>query len=305
MRSWWEILKSANLPGLLKAFKSIKPPKTNFSNVEDLYTKVIRDPFSCRNDLNVQEQYKILKNLNSKSALNDSDRVLLEKLGSDYRTFVNETPHLFFNSILNNTILFKTPAHVLLNPEDYKCGDLAFLEKDNNLAIKVIECKTFERLSSFSIIKTCQQFKRSKNLEEINFSIIYREPVISEKRGLDIFYTNLKINPEKVNFISLEKLSWFSTRSNIDDFFRLYRKLNYEEYNLNLLVLRNLLIDKVILNTDNLLAVEGLKKHQKQLNQTKTTFFKIPKRSKFLGFVETNGSEIVDVSESFSDGGVE
>lgn len=264
--------------------------------------KVIRDPFSCRNDLNVRAQYKALKSLNLLT-IRDSDRILIKELGPDFPMFVNETPHLFFNSIKHNQIFFKTPAHMLLNPEDYKCGDLVSLTGSSNSVGEIIECKTFERLTNSKVAEIYTQYRFSQNVGSVNFSILYDKEVLSEKEFTKILCANAQIDPQKVFFINLKQLGLASSLdNNIQQFFQFYKNLKYCEYVQKLITLRELLANEVLLNTSNLAVKRGLKKYIENLNKRdKLNFPKIPKGLKNFKTNEEEELPIILSNSSDSD----
>lgn len=268
--------------------------------------KVIRDPFSCRNDLNVWAQYKALKSL-SPLTLKDSDRILLEKLGSDRQAFINETPHLFINSIFSNTILFKPPNAFILNPKDYKCGDLVELD-NSSLIKKIIECKTFEKLTNSKAAQIYTQYQLSQNVDLINFSILYSKDVISEKEFTRILCANSKIDPNKLKFINLENLEGLITESNIERFFSFYKKVSYQEYSTRLSLVRDLLFDEVSKTTNDLSIKKSLEKHRERLIRVETKNYSILKKSKVRGLVsrddeKDNSTAVVEFSDNNFSGG--
>ena len=257
-----------------KVFSKFEIPLTRIikpepSAIESFYKEVISDPFACRANPKIRFQYEILKKLKPLT-LKDSERSLIKELAPSLDIFINETPHLFANSIESNCLFFKPPAHVLLNQKDYKFGDLISLENDYRAVNAIVECKTFERLTRSKSIEICKQYSYCQNIKEINFSIIYNRSEISLAQFKDILYTNIMVEPHKISFLSAEELRDLSKNYNFEKFFNFYKEISYNEYDCFFNKITNLLIDEAKIKTNDPNIKTALERFRKKIEKNIT-----------------------------------
>lgn len=240
-------------------------------------------------------------------ALNDYDRILIQKLGPDPKIAINEAPHLFLLRLEENKLLFKPPAHSILNSKYHKCGDL--VDFDGVKIIKRVECKTHNSLTKSNAADLVSQYKLATNVSEIKFNIIYTIRSISQSEFCNILYknSNKQIIPNQVRFFAIDELKEKCTDLNFNRFFSFYQEVSWSNYQNTLSQLNFLLLNKAkFYSTEksvqcviDRLIEKGLNSNKDQIGPVSKKLFKL--KSKRGLKREEDGSSSLESSALISD----
>lgn len=263
------------------------------SKVIQFYKEIITDPITARNSLIVESHYNFLIKT---PALSDYDRILIQKLGPDPKIAINEAPHLFLLTLEANKLLFKPPAHSILNSKYHKCGDL--VDFDGIKIIKRVECKTHKSLTKFNAADLVSQYKLATNVSEIKFNIIYATHSISQSEFCNTLYknSNKQIIPSQVRFFAIDELKEKCTNLNFNRFFSFYQEVGWNDYQSTLSQLNSLLLneakfystEKSVQRVIDRLIEKGLNSDRERIDPVSIKFFKL--KSKRVLKREEDGS---------------
>lgn len=205
-----------------------KPPISNYLAL-DFCWEAAKDPFLGRFKLPLKSNFELFLKVPIHGLTSNCDKILIEKMKiRKFEDFINEISHLIVKSIEEDKVIYSIAEHRVHNTVDYKTTDLLF--KLNDRSIVKTECKTVNLLSRFLANRIVKQFSLTKNINEINFSILYRESKVSETEFSNILYKDLGVVPSCIKFINLEKLKDIFTEENLIKFSKLYENKPHVEY---------------------------------------------------------------------------
>lgn len=219
----------------------------------------------------------------SLQGLSNGDKILVLRIETrQFENFSNEISHLVVKSLEENKIVYFAPNHPVYDPRDFKTADLLYI--DDKEQLKRIECKTFDVLLGYKASEISKQFALAKNIKDIEFSIIYREPGISKVEFYNILYRNLGVNPNKIRLISIEELKEICNKEALNRFFKLNEDKNLADYNHELNKIDIRALKDIVVNTDDL----GIKQKAQKILKNKSKISSRESASK--DFYKTKGT---------------
>lgn len=190
--------------------------------------KVIERVPDSRFDVRFKAQFEDYRNIRHLLILKDEERIALDMLlhNRDYLHMVNELPHLFLISKIENSRSYLLRDFEEINPGHHKMGDIYVFEKN-----KKYEVKMYNKLRRFRIGDIVKQYRENDFItNDVQFSISFKDvlpnfSVEEFQRGLS---DELKIPMKNIRVYSIKEM-----REEVGDVKTLllqYYSIDYREY---------------------------------------------------------------------------
>jgi len=204
--------------------------------------KVIERVPDSRFDVRFKAQFEDYRNIRHLLILKDEERIALDMLlhTKDYRKMVNELPHLFLISKIENSRSYLLRDFEEINPGHHKMGDIYVPLKEQKY-----EVKTYKLLGQLKVWDIVKQYRENNFIiNDVQFSISFQDilpdfSVEEFQRGLS---DQLSISRKNIRVYSTKEM-----REEVGDVKTLllrYYGIDYREY----LVEQKSIFIKTILN---------------------------------------------------------
>jgi len=168
--------------------------------------KVIERVPDSRFDVRFKAQFEDYRNIRHLLILKDEERIALDMLlhTKDYRKMVNELPHLFLISKIENSRSYLLRDFEEINPDHHKMGDIYVPLKERKY-----EVKSYEKLVKFKIKDIVKQYRENDFItNDVYFSIVFQD-IVSDS-SVETFReqlgNGLKISLKNINLYSMKEM---------------------------------------------------------------------------------------------------
>ena len=150
-------------------FTSLRGRESPITFVE----KIIQTVPENRRDLNLQMQFEDYKRIKHLLVLKNEERIALHMVlqGESYEKMVNEIPHLFLISKIENSRSYLLKDFKEINPDHHKMGDIYVPSKSQKYEVKM-----YRKLGELKIWDIVSQYKKNDFLfNDVHFSISFQD----------------------------------------------------------------------------------------------------------------------------------
>jgi len=190
--------------------------------------KVIERVPDSRLDVQFKAQLEDYRSIRHLLILKDEERIALDMLlhTKDYRKMVNELPHLFLISKIENSRSYLLKDFKEINPDHHKMGDIYVPSKSQKY-----EAKSYNRLGRLNIKDIILQYDKNDFINnDVHFSILFHDllrnfSVEEFQRGLS---DQLLIPKKNIRVYSTKEMK--EEIGDIKGIFSQYYAIEYKEY---------------------------------------------------------------------------